>query len=107
MSRLPQVRAARVPQADADERFAAVDRQGKPVLSAHATVTPLNWLVFVELPINEAYAPLYDSIKRSSVLLLVALPLALFAGFPLSPPMVVPLHTLPHSAIRIRRRNPP
>ena len=63
MSALPQVRAARVPEAGADEPFAAVDRQGKPVLSAHATVTPLNWLVFVELPIDEAYAPLYNSIS--------------------------------------------
>ena len=56
MSGLPQVRAARLSQADADEPFTAVDRQGKPVLSAHATVTPLNWLVFVELPIGN-FAP--------------------------------------------------
>ena len=63
MSVLPQVRAARVPEAGVDEPLAAVDRQGKPVLSAHATVTPLNWLVFVELPIDEAYAPLYNSIS--------------------------------------------
>src|SRR5262249_61631370 len=46
----PQARAARALQAD--EPF-AVDRQGKPVLSVHATVTPLNWLVFVEFPIDE------------------------------------------------------
>src|SRR5262249_49957132 len=57
----PRVRAARALQAVLDEPF-AVDRQGKPVLSAHATVTPLNWLVFVELPIDEAYVPLYNSI---------------------------------------------
>src|SRR5215471_6060856 len=62
MSRLPQVQAARVPKAD--EPFVAVDRQGKPVLSAHATVTPLNWQIFVELPITEAYAQLYSSIMR-------------------------------------------
>src|SRR6266436_2710941 len=103
MSRLPQVRAARVPQADADEPFAAVDRQGKPVLSAHATVTPLNWLVFVELPINEAYAPLYDSIKRSAVLLLVALALALLAGLLLARQMVVPIRALHNGAARIGR----
>ena len=28
-------------------------------------VAPLGWLVFVELPVEEAYAPLYDSVKRS------------------------------------------
>ena len=105
MSGLPQVRAARVPQADADEPFAAVDRQGKPVLSAHATVTPLNWLVFVELPIDEAYAPLYDSIKRSAVLLLVALALALFAGLLFARRMVVPIRALQEGAMRIGRGN--
>jgi signal transduction histidine kinase/CheY-like chemotaxis protein len=105
MSRLPQVWAARVPQADADEPFAAVDRQGKPVLSARATVTPLNWLVFVELPIDEAYAPLYDSIKRSAVLLLVALALALFAGLLFARRMVVPIRALQEGAMRIGRGN--
>jgi hypothetical protein len=79
MSSLPQVRAARAPAAGADEPLAAVDRQGKPVLSAHATVTPLKWLVFVELPIDEAYAPLYESIKRSSYLLMGGLMLAFLA----------------------------
>ena len=105
MSGLPQVRAARVPQADADEPFAAVDRQGKPVLSARATVTPLNWLVFVELPIDEAYAPLYSSIMRSAVLLLVALALALFAGLLFARRMVVPIRALQEGAMRIGRGN--
>src|SRR5262249_57884713 len=65
MSGLPQVRASRALQASGDEPFAAVDRHGKPVLSAHATVTPLNWLVFVELPIADTYAPLHNSIIHS------------------------------------------
>src|SRR5215831_3959512 len=103
MSGLPQVRAARVPQADADEPFAAVDRQGKPVLSARATVTPLNWLVFVELPIDEAYAPLYSSIMRSAVLLLVALALALFASLLFARRMVVPIRALQEGTMRIGR----
>ena len=105
MSGLPQVRAARALQAGWDEPFAAVNRQGKPVLSAHATVTPLNWLVFVELPIDEAYAPLYDSIKRSAVLLLVALALALFAGLLFARRMVVPIRALQEGAMRIGRGN--
>jgi signal transduction histidine kinase len=105
MSGLPQVRAARALQAGWDEPFAAVDRQGKPILSAHATVTPLNWLVFVELPVDEAYAPLYDSIKRSAVLLLVALALALFAGLLFARRMVVPIRALQEGAMRIGRGN--
>jgi signal transduction histidine kinase len=104
MSGLPQVRAARVPQADADEPL-AVDRQGKSVLSAHATVPPVNWLVFVELPIDEAYAPLYSSITRSAVLLLAALALALFAGLLFARRMVVPIRALQEGAMRIGRGN--
>jgi signal transduction histidine kinase/CheY-like chemotaxis protein len=103
MSPLPQVQAARVPQADADEPFAAVDRQGKPVLSAHATVTPLNWLVFVELPIAEAYAPLYNSITRSAGLLLAALALAFFASLLFARRMVIPIRALQEGAMRIGR----
>jgi signal transduction histidine kinase len=103
MSGLPQVRAARLSQTDADEPFTAVDRQGKPVLSAHATVTPLNWLIFVESPINEAYAPLYNSIMRSAILLLVALALALFAGLLFARRMVVPIRALQEGAMRLGR----
>jgi len=105
MSGLPQVQAARAPEAGVDEPIAAVDRQGKPVLSAHATVTPLNWLVFVELPIDEAYAPLYNSIRRSAVLLLVALALALFAGLLFARRMVVPIRALQEGAMGIGRGN--
>ena len=42
------------------------------MLTAHAPILPLRWLMFVELPIDEAYAPLYESIKRSSYLLAAA-----------------------------------
>ena len=101
MSGLPQVRAARVPEAD--ELVTAVDRQGKPVLSAHVTVTPLNWLVFVEVPIAEAYAPLYNSITRSGGLLLAALALAFFASLLFARRMVVPIRALQEGATRIGR----
>jgi signal transduction histidine kinase/ActR/RegA family two-component response regulator len=100
---LPQVRAARVPQADADEPFTAVDRQGKPVLSAYAAVTPLNWSIFVELPIAEAYAPLYNSITRSAGLLLAALALAFFASLLFARRMVVPIRALQEGTMRIGR----
>jgi signal transduction histidine kinase/CheY-like chemotaxis protein len=103
MSGLPQVRVGRAPQAAADQSLAAVDLRGKPVLSADATVAPLNWRVFVELPIGEAYAPLYNSIMRSAVLLLAALALAFFAGLFLARQMVVPIRALHNGAARIGR----
>jgi signal transduction histidine kinase/ActR/RegA family two-component response regulator len=103
MSGLPQVRAARAPQTAADQSSVAVDLRGKPVLSAHATVIPLNWRVFVDLPVDEAYAPLYNSIMRSAVLLLAALALAFFAGLFLARQMVVPVRALHNGAVRIGR----
>src|SRR5262245_59780205 len=105
MSRLPQVTAARAlePAEPADQSFAALSLQGQPIISAHAAVAPLNWLVFVELPIDEAYAPLYDSILRSGILLLAALALAFFAGLVLARRMVVPIRALHDGAARIGR----
>jgi hypothetical protein len=41
------------------------DILGHPVLAAYAQVAPLGWLVFVELPKSEAYAPLNRSILLS------------------------------------------
>ena len=61
------------------------------MLTAHAPILPLRWLMFVELPIDEAYAPLYELIKRSSYLLLGGLMLAFLAGLFLARKMIVPI----------------
>src|SRR5215475_7116815 len=98
MTRLPQVRAAR---GGVSEMADAEDMRGRRVLTASAPIAPLDWLVFVEMPVDEAYAPLYDSIKRSSVLLLAALALALFAGLFLARKMIVPIQALRAGAARI------
>jgi two-component system, NtrC family, sensor kinase len=52
MTQLAQVRAARTDGAGAVGE--AKDIQGRDVLSAYARVAPLGWLVFVEMPIEEA-----------------------------------------------------
>src|SRR5262249_60345687 len=77
----------------------------KSSLMSDPTVSPLNRLIFVELPIDEAYAPLYSSIMRSAVLLLVALALALVAGLLFARRMVVPIRALQEGAMRIGRGN--
>jgi HAMP domain-containing protein len=103
MSRLAQVSAARdALSKGAEERPSqGVDIEGRRVLSAYAVATPPGWLVFTELPIGEAYAPLYDSVMRSGILLLVAFALAFFAGPLLARKMVVPIRTLHDGAVRI------
>jgi len=103
MSVLPQVDATKN---DTGERRQSalsegIDLNHRAVLSAHAPVPPLNWLVFVDVPLEEAYAPLYGSIGRSAFILAIALALALFAALLLARRMVGPIHALHSGAARI------
>jgi signal transduction histidine kinase len=103
MSQLTQVRAARATtgNASAEHVQQGTDIQGQPVLSAYAPVSPLNWLLFVETPAAEAYAPLYASIERTGYVLLGALALAFIAGLILAGRMVVPIQALRAGAARL------
>jgi signal transduction histidine kinase/putative methionine-R-sulfoxide reductase with GAF domain len=100
MSRLMQVRSARAGSA-AEAVQEADDVAGRRVLTAYAPVVPLGWFVFVETPIEEAYAPLYASIQRTGYVLFGALALAFIAGMFLAGRMVVPIQALRAGAARI------
>ena len=102
MSRLAQVRRGRAGMA-LQEVQETVDIAGSKVLTAYAPVAPLGWIVFVETPIEEAYAPLYASIQRTGFVLLGALALAFIAGAFLAGRMVVPIQALRAGAARIGR----
>src|SRR5438093_8853578 len=82
LSRLAQVQAARAAGAGQTTEVLQVadDVQGRRVLTAYAPVAPLGWLVFVELPVAEAYAPLYTTIERSGILLYASLALVVLVG---------------------------
>ena len=99
----PGARRRAPPDADpsAEPVQEAQDIRGRKVLTAYAPVTPLGWLVFVELPIDEAYAPLYTSIERSGALLFGGLVLAFLAGLFLARRMVGPIQALRAGAARI------
>jgi signal transduction histidine kinase len=103
LSRLAQVQAARAAGAgQSNEQLqVADDIQGRRVLTAYAHVNPLRWLVFVELPVAEAYAPLFSTIERSGILLMAALGFAFLAGLILARRMVGPIRTLREGAARI------
>ena len=107
LSRLDYVSAARNAEGAPTPQGVEVvnDVQGREVLTAHAPILPLRWLMFVELPIDEAYAPLYDSIKRSSWLLLGGLTLAFLAGLFLARKMIVPIQRLREGAAQIGAGN--
>jgi signal transduction histidine kinase len=100
MSRLAQVKSARAGSASEAVQEAA-DITGHEVLTAYAPVNPLGWFVFVETPIEEAYAPLYSSIQRTGYVLLGALALAFVAGMFLAGRMVVPIQALRAGAARL------
>ncbi len=61
----------------------------------------LGWAVLVERPTDEAYAPLYASILRTSVLLLVGLGMAILASLLISRRVVRPVEVLRQGAARI------
>jgi signal transduction histidine kinase len=103
MTGLAQVRAARAAGAGAPTEPVQIgkDLRGRDVLAVYAPVAPLGWLVFAELPVDEAYAPLYQALERSGALLLAGLVLAFLAALFLARRMVVPIQTIRAGAARI------
>jgi signal transduction histidine kinase len=103
LSHLAQVRAAHanLSGGSADIVQVAKNTQGQPVLTASAPVPSLGWLVFVELPMDEAYTPLYANMARTGWLFLGALGVAFLAGTFLARKMVVPIQALRAGAARI------
>jgi signal transduction histidine kinase/CheY-like chemotaxis protein len=102
LSRLAHIEAARaLPPGGPSNSSIATDLNGREVLIAYATVDPLGWFVFAEMPVQEAFAPLYDRLIRSGILLLAGLVLAVFGGLLLAQRMVVPIRTLAEGAKRL------
>jgi len=106
MSKLAQVRAARATASGGEDAAGSPVQEpenieGRKVLTAYAPVAPLGWLMFVELPADEAYGPLYDAIWRSAALLLAGLALAFLSSLFLARRMVVPIQAMRVGAARI------
>ena len=102
---LPQVRDALAgpprPGEGRDEVTIARDIPGRQILTAHAAIAPLGWLVFVEQPLGEAFAPLYASVLRTALLLLVGLGMSILASVFLARKMVTPIKALQSGVARI------
>jgi PAS domain S-box-containing protein len=105
LSKLPQVAAAlSATQAAPDAQPAvgvAKGIGGGSVLTAHAAIAPLGWLVFVEVPLSEAFAPLYGQAARSLVLLVAGFCVAAIAAFAMARRMTGPIRELQAGAARI------
>ncbi len=105
LSSLPQVREGLLgpPRAGGSWEGAGIARnlQGQQVLTAHAAIAPLEWLVFVEQPLAEVFAPLYSSLVRTAILLLGGLGISVVASLVLARRMVTPIRALQAGAARI------
>jgi len=99
MSKLAQVQAARA--GNADPTTEAMNIQGQEVLTASAPIAPLGWTMFVELPVEEAYASLYLALQRLAIVLAGASIFAVLAGMFLARRMVGPIQALREGAERI------
>jgi signal transduction histidine kinase len=71
------------------------------VLTASAPIAPLQWWVFVEQPLQEAFAPLYASIYRTVVLVVLGVGLSVLASLVLARRMVTPIRALQQGAARL------
>ncbi|MFQ5790942.1 MAG: ATP-binding protein, partial [Acidobacteriota bacterium] len=99
LGHLSQVKAA---LADVPGPLAAQPNlAGQKVFPAYAPIPDLGWAVLVERPAAEAYAPLYASILRSSVLLLLGFGMAVLASLLIGRRVVRPVEVLRQGAARI------
>ncbi len=101
MSKLVQVKAALAGEVMSDELQGAPNIQGQKVLTASAPIPPLRWTMFVEMPVEEAYASLYAALQRLAIVLLAASIFAVLAGIFLARRMVGPIQALRAGAARI------
>jgi signal transduction histidine kinase len=103
MSKLVQVQAALAGNSGtgAESLQGTKNIQGQEVLTAFAPIAPLGWTMFVELPVEEAYASLYLALQRLAIVLAAASMFAVLAGIFLARRMVGPIQALRAGAERI------
>ena len=107
LAALPQVKAALAELSGGHTERVSIarDPQGRELLAAYASIQPLGWHVFVEQPLNEAFAPLYESLKRTGLLLLAGFVFAVLASVFLARRMTEPIRAVQAGAERIGAGN--
>lgn len=99
LSVLPQVAGAMAGSGERVQTARALS--GQSVLSAHATIPRLGWIVFVEQPTAEALAPVYAALYQTLALLALGVVLALLAGVVLARRLTGPIRALQAGAERL------
>jgi signal transduction histidine kinase/CheY-like chemotaxis protein len=105
LSAAPQVKAARAPRTGSaqDEQMFTIAEglQGGQALAVNAAIPALGWLVFIERPVEDTFAPLRAATARSVVVLALGLLLAILASIALARRMVAPIRRLQDGAARV------
>ncbi len=109
LSKLPQVAETLTPvvapapgsRANAHAVTEATNLAGRRVLTAHAAIAPVGWRVFVEVPLSEAFAPLYGEAWRTLALLLFGLIAATLVALVIARRMTGPIQAIAAGAERI------
>ncbi|MGQ0752333.1 MAG: SpoIIE family protein phosphatase [Betaproteobacteria bacterium] len=105
LSSLAHVHAARTALSEPEKapEKVAISRalDGREVLTAHAAIPSLGWLVFVEQPVEETLAPLHVAAARGAAVLLLGLVLAVLMSVLLARRMVAPIRELQQGAARV------
>ena len=105
LARLDQVKAAlaAAPAGAGDssqEVTVARNLRNQRVLTAHVAIPSLKWTVFVEQPLEEAFAPLEASMRRTAWLEVIGIALAVMVSLMLARTMVKPIRALQTGAAR-------
>jgi class 3 adenylate cyclase len=77
------------------------DETGRTVMAAVAPIPGVDWAVVVELPVTEAFAPIYAALWRTGILLVLGTLLAAALAYWLARRMVGPIAKLEAGAERI------
>jgi signal transduction histidine kinase len=110
LGRLGHVKAALAPSPvsgadEADTATVARNLKDQRVLTAHVTIPSLRWTVFVEQPLEEAFAPLEASVRRTALLELIGIALSVIVSLILARTMVKPIRALQAGAARFGEGN--
>jgi adenylate cyclase len=83
------------------EPVTTADVEGRAVLAAMAAIAGVDWMVFAEQPISEAYAPIRAALWRTGLLVLGGATFALALAYMLARRMTGPIRLLEEGAARI------
>jgi signal transduction histidine kinase len=101
LSSLPQVQAALHRPLAQERAMTARDAAGESVLTAFELIPSTGWAVFVEQPLDEAFAPLSASLLRAVGIIALGLAVSLAVSLVLTRRMIEPIEAIRAGAARI------